>query len=115
MARRENRAAGVVGYVRVSTFEQADRGVSLAAQRQRLSAYCEAHGLALLRVEEDAGVSARRTSNRPALQRALKALAKVTVERLDGADEKELFPSDFSERDVKRLAALDKMVEPDGK
>ncbi len=69
-------AAGVVGYVRVSTTEQADRGVSLAAQRQRLGAYCEAHGLALLRVEEDAGVSARRTTNRPALQRALKALAK---------------------------------------
>ena len=68
--------AGVVGYVRVSTSDQADKGVSLAAQRQRLKAYCEAHGLALLRVEEDAGLSARRTTNRPALQRALKALAK---------------------------------------
>jgi len=66
----------VVGYVRVSTTEQADRGVSLDAQRTRLKAYCDAHGLALLRVEEDAGVSARRTSNRPALQRALRSLAR---------------------------------------
>jgi len=73
---REARATGVIGYVRVSTSDQADRGVSLAAQRQRLKAYCGAHGLALLRVEEDAGVSARRTSNRPALLRTLKALAK---------------------------------------
>lgn len=71
MARREKKAAGVIGYVRVSTTEQADRGVSLDAQRQRLKAYCEAHGLALLRVEEDAGVSARRTSRRPAWQKAL--------------------------------------------
>ncbi|MGQ0615300.1 MAG: hypothetical protein ACT4PV_16330 [Planctomycetaceae bacterium] len=29
-----------------------------------------AHGLALLRVEADEGISAKRTSNRPALQRA---------------------------------------------
>ena len=76
MARRERNGAGVLGYIRVSTVEQADRGVSLDAQRQRLRAYCEAHGLALMWVEEDAGVSARRTTNRPALQRALKALAK---------------------------------------
>lgn len=73
---RAREAAGVVGYLRVSTTEQADKGVSLDAQRTRLRAYCAAHGLALLRVEEDAGVSARKTSNRPALQRALKALAK---------------------------------------
>jgi len=68
--------AGVIGYIRVSTTEQADKGVSLDAQRHRLEAYCTAHGLALLRVEEDAGVSAKRTSNRPALQRALRALAR---------------------------------------
>jgi site-specific DNA recombinase len=74
--RSEEKAAGVVGYVRVSTFEQADKGVSLDAQRHRLAAYCDAHGLALLRIEEDAGVSARRTTNRPGLQRALRTLAK---------------------------------------
>ena len=70
------RAQSVLGYVRVSTIEQADTGVSLAAQRHRIAAYCDAHGLALLRVEEDAGLSGRRTSNRPALQRSLRALAQ---------------------------------------
>ncbi len=64
----------VIGYVRVSTEDQTENGVSLAAQRHRLQAYGEAHGLQLVRIEEDAGISARRTTNRPGLQRALLAL-----------------------------------------
>jgi len=67
------RGKRVVGYVRVSTDEQAATGVSLDAQRHRLRAYCEAHGLELVGVEADEGLSAR-TTNRPALQRALAAL-----------------------------------------
>ncbi len=66
----------VIGYVRVSTEDQAQRGVSLEAQRHRIEAYCAAHGLVLVGVEEDAGISARKTANRPALQRALAALRK---------------------------------------
>jgi DNA invertase Pin-like site-specific DNA recombinase len=72
---RRTDPAGVVGYIRVSSEEQAATGVSLDAQRHRIAAYCTAHGLTLLRVEADAGISARRTTNRPALQRALGALA----------------------------------------
>ncbi len=64
----------VIGYVRVSTEDQAQGGVSIEAQRRRIEAYCAAHGLVLARVEEDAGISARKTTNRPALQRALAAL-----------------------------------------
>ncbi len=63
----------VIGYVRVSSQDQADGGISLGAQRHRLQAYCAAHDLTLARVEEDAGISARKTTNRPALQRALRA------------------------------------------
>lgn len=63
----------VIGYVRVSTDEQAATGVSLDGQRHRLRAYCEAHGLDLVGVEADEGLSAR-TTNRPALQRVLAAL-----------------------------------------
>ncbi len=69
----------VIGYARVSTVEQAESGISLDAQRHRLKAYCDAHGLVLARVEEDRGISARRTTNRPALQRALQALRKGEV------------------------------------
>ena len=76
MGTARHATGSVIGYVRVSTADQADGGVSLDAQRHRLEAYCAAHGLALLRVEEDAGLSARRTTNRPALQRALRSLAR---------------------------------------
>ena len=66
-------------YSRVSTDDQAEAGISLDAQRHRLAGYCDAHGLALARVEEDAGISARRTTNRPGLQCALAALRRRDV------------------------------------
>jgi site-specific DNA recombinase len=65
----------LIGYVRVSTEEQASEGISLAAQRVRLGAYCDALGHELVAVVEDAGVSAKSTK-RPGLQRALRALRK---------------------------------------
>lgn len=62
-----------VGYTRVSTAEQADSGLSLAAQRERIEAQCAANGWRLVAVYEDAGVSAK-TLERPGLQAALKKL-----------------------------------------
>lgn len=47
----------VVGYVRVSTEEQAAGGLGLTAQRERISAYCHARGWKLAGIVEDAGVS----------------------------------------------------------
>ena len=65
----------LIGYSRVSTDEQADKGVSLAAQRGRLAAFAAAHGYTLLRVEEDAGVSGKLSpARRPAMSRALAAI-----------------------------------------
>jgi DNA invertase Pin-like site-specific DNA recombinase len=63
----------VIGYIRVSTFDQANEGVSLDAQRARLEAWCVMQGAELVRVEVDAGASAK-TLERPALGRALAAL-----------------------------------------
>lgn len=48
----------VVGYVRVSTEEQAAEGVSLDAQEAALRAYSAMRGLTLVEVVIDAGVSA---------------------------------------------------------
>ena len=59
-----------VGYLRVSTTEQADSGLSLSAQRARVVAYCEANGWRLAAVHEDAGVSGK-TLARPGLGDAL--------------------------------------------
>jgi DNA invertase Pin-like site-specific DNA recombinase len=63
----------VVGYIRVSTEQQADGGVSLEAQRAKLAAYALACDLELVAVEVDAGVSAK-SLGRPALQAALQRL-----------------------------------------
>lgn len=60
----------VVGYIRVSTNEQATEGVSLAAQRAKLTAYALALDLELVAIVEDAGLSAK-TLDRPGLQSAL--------------------------------------------
>lgn len=47
-----------VGYIRVSTEEQALEGLSLATQEQRVRAYCAYKGLELVELVVDAGVSA---------------------------------------------------------
>jgi DNA invertase Pin-like site-specific DNA recombinase len=46
-----------IGYIRVSSEEQADSGLGLEAQRQRIRAYCEMKGLSLATIFEDPGVS----------------------------------------------------------
>jgi DNA invertase Pin-like site-specific DNA recombinase len=56
-----------IGYVRVSSEEQADSGLGLEAQRQRIRTYCELKGLSLATIFEDAGVSGGKAlSTRPA-------------------------------------------------
>jgi DNA invertase Pin-like site-specific DNA recombinase len=66
-----------IGYVRVSTAEQSQHGVSLDAQEERIRQYCAFHRLELLRICRDEGVSAsKRLSERPcgaALARAVGA------------------------------------------
>ena len=48
-----------VGYIRVSTREQADSGLGMEAQEASIRAYCEANGIELVSVHTDAGVSGR--------------------------------------------------------
>lgn len=65
------------GYIRVSTLQQADEGISLAAQRSRIEDWCRANDYVLAGVFEDAGISGSKTSNRPGLEAALKAACKA--------------------------------------
>jgi DNA invertase Pin-like site-specific DNA recombinase len=44
-----------VSYIRVSSEEQADSGLGLEAQRQRIAAHCEMKGLSLSKGFEDLG------------------------------------------------------------
>lgn len=63
-----------IGYVRVSTEEQAAEGLSLAAQRAKLAAYAALHDMGLAAVLADEGLSGKRADNRPGLQEALRKL-----------------------------------------
>jgi DNA invertase Pin-like site-specific DNA recombinase len=64
----------VICYLRVSTGEQADSGLGLAAQRSRLESECSHRSWSNVVYIEDAGHSAK-SLNRPGIQRALSMLA----------------------------------------
>lgn len=70
-----------VAYIRVSTDKQADRGVSLDAQRAKVKAYADLYDLDLVDVIVDAGASAK-SLERPGLQRALGMLRSGQAEAL---------------------------------
>jgi DNA invertase Pin-like site-specific DNA recombinase len=59
-----------IGYIRVSTDQQAERGISLEAQRERVRAMATVQGAELLDVIVDGGESAK-SMNRPGLKRVL--------------------------------------------
>ncbi len=63
-------------YVRVSTQEQADGGVSLDAQRAKIASWCALNEYPLMAVFEDAGLSGQRSDNRCGLQAALAACGR---------------------------------------
>lgn len=66
-----------IGYVRVSTEEQAAGGVSLAAQYEAITAYCSMRGFDLVRVVKDPGVSAGKPlADRPGGARLVKHLKR---------------------------------------
>lgn len=60
----------IVGYIRVSTEGQAERGLSLENQRHTIKSYCEIYDLELVDIIVDEGLSAK-TLNRPGIQRAI--------------------------------------------
>ena len=71
-----------VAYVRVSTAQQAQEGLSLVAQRSRIEAYCVSQGWDLAEVCHDAGISGKAMDNRPGLQKALGMLRAGVVDTL---------------------------------
>lgn len=64
----------MIGYVRVSTDEQARSGLGLEAQVRTVTDECERRGWRMVELVRDEGVSAK-TLERPGLRKALKAIA----------------------------------------
>lgn len=71
-------ARKTLGYIRVSTEDQAREGVSLAAQEARLRAFCTGTDRQLDDIITDAGISAKNT-DRPGLQRILEGVRSGEV------------------------------------
>jgi DNA invertase Pin-like site-specific DNA recombinase len=105
----------VVGYVRVSTEEQANSGVSLDAQKAKLTAYAALYGLEIVEIIEEAGQSAK-SLKRPGLQRALAMLRRkeadgLLIAKLDRLsrsvkDWNQLIDSHFGEKAGKQLLSV---------
>jgi site-specific DNA recombinase len=70
-----------IGYVRVSTEDQAKEGVSLDNQKSKIEAYCQLKDLELTEVVEDAGISAKNL-RRPGVQRVLNLARKKQVDAI---------------------------------
>ena len=88
-----------VGYIRVSTREQAQEGVSLAAQEERIRAFCTAKGWDLLRIYRDEGESGKNLE-RPGV------LSMIRDLKADGVDVVVVLKLDRLTRSVRDLGSL---------
>jgi DNA invertase Pin-like site-specific DNA recombinase len=122
MARTRRQAADptkVLGYVRVSTDEQAGSGLGLDAQRASILAECERRGWTLVELIEDAGFSAK-TLERPGMVHALDLLARgeagvLVVAKLDRATRSVMDAANLlarSQVEGWKLVALDLGLDP---
>jgi len=76
-----------IGYIRVSTDEQAKEGVSLENQEQKIRDYCKLKDFEIIEIIQDAGISAKNL-RRPGVQKVLemaqeKMINAVVVYKLD--------------------------------
>ena len=68
-----------IGYVRVSTDEQAREGISLENQKAKIKTYCQLNDLELVEILEDAGKSGK-DLNREGMQRLVDIIKARSVD-----------------------------------
>lgn len=103
-----DRTAAVIGYIRVSTDQQAESGAGMAAQRSAIRRQCEQHDWELVAVYEDNGASAKSLKGRPGLSEALEVLAD------GGASALVVAKLDRLARSVHDFAGLVRIAEREG-
>jgi DNA invertase Pin-like site-specific DNA recombinase len=104
----EQRRPRAIGYARVSTVEQSQEGISMDVQRAKIEAYCALHGLELVGMAEDAGISGKNFKDRPGIRAAL--------DRLDAgeADALVILKIDRLSRSTKDVLNLVEQVDREG-
>jgi DNA invertase Pin-like site-specific DNA recombinase len=75
-------SARVVGYIRVSTDEQASSGAGLAAQRAAIEGECQRRGWTVLAMHEDAAAGGGSLAGRQGLLKALEAVGTGVADTL---------------------------------
>ena len=60
-----------IGYVRVSTAEQAKKGISIKNQKMRIRRYAEDNDLTIIKICEDCGISGSKIENRPGMMQLI--------------------------------------------
>ena len=70
-----------IGYIRVSTEDQAREGISLDNQEAKIKAYATLNGLDLVEIVKDAGISGK-TLNRPGIAKVLKMIEAREIEAI---------------------------------
>jgi DNA invertase Pin-like site-specific DNA recombinase len=103
-----DRAEAVIGYIRVSTDQQAESGAGMAAQRSAIRRQCEQHGWELAHIFEDNGASAKSLKGRPGLTEGLELLAN------GGASALVVAKLDRLARSVHDFAGLVRIAEREG-
>jgi len=109
------RPSVAVLYVRVSTGQQAESGLSLEQQERTLRHAAEVHGFAEVIVIREEGISGKSLRNRPALQEALSLLAQgeaaallvSKMDRLSRSTRDTLHLCDLADKEGWRLVSLD--------
>lgn len=80
---RNGKIVRVAAYIRVSTQEQKLHGISLDAQKAKLTEYAKKHGMKIIEWYVDEGVSGRKLiKKRPELQRMIQDAEKGDFERI---------------------------------
>jgi site-specific DNA recombinase len=106
-----------VGYIRVSTQDQANEGVSLAAQRAKITAWCQVNDYDLVAIFEDAGLSGATMGKRDGLHAAMKAAGKgmalvsYSISRLARSTRDMLELADRLERQGADLVSLTEKID----
>jgi site-specific DNA recombinase len=105
---KEKSMESAIGYVPVSTLNQAEEGVSLEAQRRKIEAYCDLHDLNLSEIIEDAGISGKTVNGRPGIQMVID---KVKSRKVDNVV---VFKLDRLARNLKEACEISELMQKKG-
>ncbi len=93
-----------VGYIRVSTEEQAKEGISLDNQIERIKGYCQYKGFELCEILRDEGISGSKNKDREGFARILEKIEG------NGFDAIVVYSLDRLSRDMITLLAFERLL-----